>query len=133
MTVAERYKLELSAGEERRFWLVDLWRSASLPRYAGGTRGVDFGAVDRWFSKVTAVPPTADRAKASRAGDLAYNTILVLVTAGLLVAAVRFVLSGVGIGEVGHAARSAWRPRPGDGSSDIQYSGLDAYWCRDRL
>ena len=60
--------------------------------------------MDRWFSKVTAVPPTADRAKASRAGDLAYNTILVLVTAGLLVAAVRFVLSGVGIGEVGHAA-----------------------------
>jgi NitT/TauT family transport system permease protein len=104
VTVAERYKLELSAGEERRFWLVDLWRSASLPRYAGELVAPIFGAVDRWFSKVTAVPPTADRAKASRAGDLAYNTILVLVTAGLLVAAVRFVLSGVGIGEVGHAA-----------------------------
>ena len=38
VTVAERYKLELSAGEERRFWLVDLWRSASLPRYAGELR-----------------------------------------------------------------------------------------------
>src|SRR5579863_1230928 len=34
VTVADRYKLELSAGEERRFWLVDLWRSAVLPRYA---------------------------------------------------------------------------------------------------
>src|SRR5579863_6831397 len=35
VTVADRYKLELSAGEERRFWLVDLWRSAVLPRHAG--------------------------------------------------------------------------------------------------
>src|SRR5215831_8288313 len=33
VTVADRYKLELSAGEERHFWMVDLWRSASLPRY----------------------------------------------------------------------------------------------------
>jgi len=36
VTVADRYKLELTAGEERRFWLVDLWRSATLPRYLGG-------------------------------------------------------------------------------------------------
>ncbi len=104
VTVAERYKLELSAGEERRFWLVDLWRSASLPHYAGRVATPILRAVDRWFSKVTAVPLTADRGKPSRAGDLVYNTILVLVTAGLLVAAVRFVLSAVGIGEVGHAA-----------------------------
>src|SRR6202020_1319125 len=34
VTVADRYKLELTAGEERRFWLVDLWRTATLPRYA---------------------------------------------------------------------------------------------------
>ena len=33
VTLADRYKLELSAGEERHFWLVDLWRAASLPRY----------------------------------------------------------------------------------------------------
>ena len=32
VTWPDRYKLELSAGEERRFWLVDLWRAASLPR-----------------------------------------------------------------------------------------------------
>ena len=104
VTVAERYKLEISAGEERRFWLVDLWRSASLPRYAGQLAAPTLGAADRWLSKATAVPLAADRGKPSRAGDLAYNTILVLVTAGLLVAAVRFVLSGAGIGEVGHAA-----------------------------
>jgi NitT/TauT family transport system permease protein len=104
VTVAERYKLELSAGEERRFWLVDLWRSASLPHYAGQVAAPILRAADRWLSKVTAVPLAADSGKPSRAGDLAYNTILVLVTVGLLVAALRFVLSAVGIGEVGHAA-----------------------------
>ncbi len=104
VTVAERYKLELSAGEERRFWLVDLWRTASLPQYAGRLAAPVLGALDRWLSKATAVPQAVVPAKPSRAGDLTYNTILVLVTVGLLVAAVRFVLSGVGIGEVGHAA-----------------------------
>jgi NitT/TauT family transport system permease protein len=104
VTVAERYKLELSAGEERRFWLVDLWRASSLPRITWDIVAPVFGKLDRWFSRATAVPATTDRRKSSRAGDLAYNAILVLVSAGLVVAAVRFVLSGVGIGEVGHAA-----------------------------
>jgi NitT/TauT family transport system permease protein len=104
VTVAERYKLELSAAEERRFWLVDLWRSAALPRYAGRLASPILRAVDRWLSKVTAVPLTVNRGKPSRAGDLVYNAIVLLVAAGLLGAATRFVLSGVGIGEAGHAA-----------------------------
>jgi NitT/TauT family transport system permease protein len=104
VTIAERYKLELSAGEERRFWLVDLWRAASLPRYTRRFAAPLLGSVDRWLSNATAVPPATESRKASKAGDLAYNAILVAVTAGLVVAAIRFVLSGVGIGEVGHAA-----------------------------
>jgi NitT/TauT family transport system permease protein len=104
VTVAERYKLELSAGEERRFWLVDLWRAASLPRYTKQLAAPLLGAMDRWLSNATAVAATRDGRKTSKGGDLAYNAILVVVSAGLVVAAVRFVLSGVGIGEVGHAA-----------------------------
>jgi NitT/TauT family transport system permease protein len=104
VTVAERYKLELSAGEERRFWLVDLWRAASLPRYTRHLAAPLLSAMDRWLSNATAVMSTSDGRKASKGGDLAYNAILVVVSAGLVVAAVRFVLSGVGIGEVGHAA-----------------------------
>jgi len=104
VTVAERYKLELSAGEERRFWLVDLWRASSLPRITWDVFAPLVGKLDRWFSHATAVPATTEGRGSSRAGDLAYNTILVLVSASLLIAAVRFVLSGVGIGEVGHAA-----------------------------
>ena len=70
VTVADRYKLELSAGEERRFWLVDLWRSASLPRYAERARRSP--CFERWIDgsrRLTAVPPTTDRGEPSRAGD----------------------------------------------------------------
>ena len=104
VTLADRCKLELSAGEERRFWLVDLWRSASLPRYAGEIVRPVFRRLDRWLSRATAVSAKAPRKKVSQAGDRAYNVVLALVAAGLLVAAVRFVLAEVGIAEVGHAA-----------------------------
>jgi NitT/TauT family transport system permease protein len=104
VTVADRYKLELSAGEERRFWLVDLWRSASLPRYARSLAAPLLHRLDRWLSTATTVPATASRAKVSRTGDLVYNAVLIAFVAVLLFAGIRFVLSAVGVGEVAHAA-----------------------------
>jgi len=104
VTVADRYKLELSAGEERHFWLVDLWRSAVLPRYAERLLQPAFRAVDHWLSRATAVALDKRPSEPSRAGDLAFNTILILITAALVGAAVRFVLAGVGLEETGHAA-----------------------------
>jgi NitT/TauT family transport system permease protein len=104
VTVADRYKLELSAGEERRFWVVDLWRSASLPDRVGALVGPALGAVDQFLSRLTAVSPKAAHKSASRAVDISYNTALVLISAGLLAAAIHFVLSTVGLREVGHAA-----------------------------
>jgi NitT/TauT family transport system permease protein len=104
VTVADRYKLELSAGEERRFWLVDLWRSAVLPRYAERLVQPMFRGIDGWLSRATAVSPDKRQGEPSRAGDLAYNTILIVITASLAAAAIRFVLAGVGLAETGHAA-----------------------------
>ena len=105
VTVADRYKLELSAGEQRRFWLVDLWRSAQLPRYLGGLCRPPLTWIDRSLSHLTAV--SAGRAKPRRPWQLAdavYNFSILLATAGLLTAAARFVLHGVGPREVAHAA-----------------------------
>src|ERR1022692_2281940 len=93
VTVADRYKLELSAGEERRFWLVDLWRSAVLPRYAERLVEPVFRTLDRWLSRATAVSLDKGQSEPSRAGDIAYNTILILITASLAAAAIRFVLA----------------------------------------
>jgi NitT/TauT family transport system permease protein len=104
VTVADRYKLELSAGESPQSWLVDLWRSASLPRYAERAVEPALRALDGWLSAATAVPATVRRDRPSRTGDAVYNAILALISAGLLVAAVRFVLSAIGIGEVEEAA-----------------------------
>src|SRR5579863_10378520 len=73
VTIADRYKLELSAGEERRFWLVDLWRSASLTHYAGKLIQPSIRRVDRFLSRATAVPATTRRAGTSRTGDIVYN------------------------------------------------------------
>src|SRR6202007_1071169 len=85
VTVADRYKLELSAGEERRFWLVDLWRTAALPRYLGELVEPILGGLDRILSTVTAVPSKTHRDKPSKMGDLVYNAILFSTTAGLVV------------------------------------------------
>jgi NitT/TauT family transport system permease protein len=105
VTLADRYKLELSAGEERRFWLVDLWRASSLPSHASRLVHPVIARVDRFLSQATAVPVLeARRTSTSKTGDLVYNTVLILVTAGLLFAAIRFVLGEVGLAEVGHAA-----------------------------
>src|SRR5580704_3744611 len=56
VTIADRYKLELSAGEERRFWLVDLWRAASLPGRVGALFSPVMRRIDRFLSAFTAVP-----------------------------------------------------------------------------
>jgi NitT/TauT family transport system permease protein len=105
VTVADRYKLELSAGEERRFWLVDLWRVASLPRYAARVTRPMFRAIDRALRRITPAPEQTAASKPSKVADAIYFTALALFTAGLVIAAARFVFSEVGGGEVLHAAR----------------------------
>ncbi len=104
VTLADRYKLELSAGEERRFWLVDLWRSSSLPGYASRLVQPILGRLDRLLSRATAVPLEVHPKKISKIGDAIYNIFLILLVAVLFFGALRFVLAEVGISEVGHAA-----------------------------
>jgi NitT/TauT family transport system permease protein len=104
VTVADRYKLELTAGVERRFWLVDLWRSASLPYYIGHLLDPIVFKIDQFLARLTAVHPGGTPRKASPTGDLLFNIVMGLISVALLIAGVRFVLSGVGLREVGHAA-----------------------------
>ncbi|MGO9259497.1 MAG: ABC transporter permease [Bryobacteraceae bacterium] len=104
VTVADRYKLELTAGEERRFWLVDLWRTARLPRYLGALVRPPLVWIDRRLSRLTAAPVRMAAArKRPRIPEPVYNAALLLLIGALLVAAVRFVLSGSGPREVAHA------------------------------
>ena len=104
VTLADRYKLELSAGEERRFWVVDLWRAASLPRVMETLVAPVWNGVDRWLSKRTAPQEKPEGAVPSTRGDLVFNVLVFVTTLGLVVAGIHFVLTGVGGREVGHAA-----------------------------
>ncbi len=104
VTIADRYKLEVSAGEERRFWVVDLWRAASLPQLLHTLGGPLLQAVDRKLSELTPAVTSNQSSAPSRKADLLYHSLLALVSLALVGAATRFVLSGVGYREVAHAA-----------------------------
>src|SRR5579863_1527422 len=86
VTIADRYKLELSAGEEPHFWLVDLWRSATLPRYAERFVEPFITKVDHFLSQATAVPARTASRRASRTGELIYNGVLLVSIVALVVA-----------------------------------------------
>ena len=103
VTLADRYKLELSAGEERRFWVVDLWRAASLPGYAEKLYGPVVTLVDQLLTRATAVPHKAHPAAASEPKDWLFNSAVIMVTAALSIAAFHFVVSSVGLSEFGYA------------------------------
>ncbi len=104
VTMADRYKLELSAGEERRFWVVDLWRVSTLPEKVGAFVAPWWQAVDRWLSARTAAPKEVEVVQGSKRNDLAFNIVMVLITISLAAASVHFVLHAVGHREVLHAA-----------------------------
>ncbi len=104
VNMADRYKLELSAGEEQRFWVVELWRTASLPRRIESLIAPLWHAVDRWLSQRTAAVEDPPSAHPSRKSDLLFNAIMIVFIVALLIAGVHFVLHGVGGREVAHAA-----------------------------
>ncbi|GGH00919.1 ABC transporter permease [Silvibacterium dinghuense] len=104
VTMADRYKVELSAGEERRFWVVDLWRGSSLPKMVNAAISPIWHAVDRWLSARTAAPEVVYVKPASRRGDIAFNVTTIFFSLVLVATAIRFVWNAVGVHEMLHAA-----------------------------
>ena len=104
VTMAERYKLEISVGEERRFWVVDLWRAASLPERMHKLFGPAFNFFDQWLSRLTRPRPQLQAREPSRLSDILYFATIFVASAAILISGVRFVLHDVGAREVGHAA-----------------------------
>jgi NitT/TauT family transport system permease protein len=103
VTLADMYKLELTAGEAQHFWVVDLWRAARLPYYTVAILGKPWNAFDRAMSRLTQVSAGPDAQNKRKPGRL-YNAALLVLCAVLITLAVRFVLSEVGLREVGSAA-----------------------------
>jgi len=82
---------------------VTLWRNASLPARFEGLISPAFQRVDRFLSSLTAVSSSRRGGSASKTGDLLFNTILAVTVGALAILAVRFILTGVGLTEVGYA------------------------------
>jgi NitT/TauT family transport system permease protein len=104
VTLADRYKLEVSAGEERRFWVVDLWRRASLPRKISGALAPGWYTIDRWLSIRTSGSDVSAGTANSRRSDILFDVTMLLIAALLLIAGVQFVVHAVGVREMLHAA-----------------------------
>jgi NitT/TauT family transport system permease protein len=103
VTLADRYKLELSASEERHSWVVTLWRDASLPARFEQLVSPIFRRVDRFLSSFTAMSSQRRSGSPSKNSDVVFNTILLITVGALAILAIRFILAGVGLPEVGYA------------------------------
>jgi NitT/TauT family transport system permease protein len=83
----------------------DLWRSAQLPNLLSHFFSPALRRIDRTLAKLTRLPlrRPAPIEKPKR-DDRLYDALLIVVAVGLIAAAIRFVVSGVGLGEFGQAA-----------------------------
>ncbi len=104
VTLADKYKMETSAGEVARFWVVDLWRAARLPAYFARIFSPITLFADRRLANATAFRTHSSGFRKRPVQDRLYNSFLLCVTAALLIAAIRFVFREVSVSELGHAA-----------------------------
>jgi len=104
VTIADTYKLESSAGEVAKFWVVDLWRSARLASYVLSAFEPLSRFLDRFLSRATAVKAASQFGSPVRKQQRLFDALLMLATVvALLLAAAHFILNEVSVSEVAHA------------------------------
>lgn len=100
---SDKFRLEQNAAVEApQSWLYDLLKAARIPRYLGQLFTPIAELLKRGFSRLT--PPRQKQQVEVKSGsDRIYNLLLLFVTGALIVAGLHFVLTTVGIAEVGKA------------------------------
>jgi NitT/TauT family transport system permease protein len=101
---ADRFKLELSAGNVTRYWLLEVFRAAHVPAFLSKLFSPFTNAADRLMSKLTPDSGEEPKAPVEQAKDPIFDVILVIAVVGLVGLAIRFVLQEVGLAEFGTAA-----------------------------
>lgn len=104
VTLADMYRLEISAGESRRFWVNDLWRAARLPGYVISLLLVPGRWIDRKLSMLSRPGEAGDGRESSHRSGLLFNVAAVSAAVILMLLAVGFVLRKVGFREAEYAA-----------------------------
>jgi NitT/TauT family transport system permease protein len=102
---ADRFKLELTAGAVPQFWLLEMFRAARVTDVVTKLFAPVVGAVDALLSKLSPVRRrTIAKPKAAGGKDAGFTVILAICVVALVAAALRFILSQVGLAEFGNAA-----------------------------
>ncbi len=101
---ADRFKLEISAGNVPRYWLLELFRAARVPSLLSRIFSPATVAIDRVLSKLTPSARSEPKAPTEGVKDPFFNAILIVTVVALIGLAVRFILQGVGLREFGMAA-----------------------------
>src|SRR5262249_36665462 len=99
----DRFKLERSAAAEApHAWVLDILRSARLPRLLAGVCAPVRETLSTTCARLfPARAPRRARSLDDRHDDRLYEALLVLLTIGLGIWGVHFILTEVGLGEMG--------------------------------
>lgn len=101
---ADTFKVEQSAAAEPpQSWLLDLLRTARLPRRLGVATAPLSRTLNRWLDRISQSRMQSHPAQRSIVSDRLYTGLLVTVTLGLVVLAGTFVTQTVGWGEISRA------------------------------
>ncbi len=101
---ADRFKLEISAGNVPRYWLLEIFRSAHVPAFFGALFSPVTVALDRILSRLSPPAKPTPTITGENSKDPVFTVILIVLVIGLVAAAVRFILNEVGVAEFGTAA-----------------------------
>ncbi len=103
---AEKFRAQPTGVAEPESWMLDLLRRSRLVKSLGAALRTISDRVGRAGRQVRASSRRRERARivrlSPRIGDTTWNMILAGVAAGTVVLLTRYILSGVGVGEVGH-------------------------------
>ena len=99
---ADKFRLEQSASADApESWVYDLLTTARIPRLLGRSLRPVTEAMNRLFSRLTP-PPIVQAIPSDRQiqSDRLYTVLLLAIVGGLVVAALHFILTTVGLSEV---------------------------------
>ncbi len=100
---ADKFRMEQSAAAEApESWVYDVVQAARLPRLLGQALAPLVEGVNQFLSQLTRLlPPPATVSEVNPQQDRIYNTLLLLVIGLLLAWGLHFVVTTVGLAEVG--------------------------------
>ena len=102
---SDRFRLEQNAAAEPpQSWLYDLLRGSKLKRVLGALWSPPAGALNALLSRLTRAKPRGTPTPGSKALDVVYNAVLIVLVIALVGVGTRFIISSVGVAEVGKAA-----------------------------